>query len=116
MGEDDALEKAGRVEVFFAFGENFSGEMLLFIMLPSSLSWTLGPGWRVCVWGVGTQKARTNLLLRAQHCQSCCRSCPGLTSVSATGFHPFFLVTTNWVLALLEASLPPSFSPKPCKL
>lgn len=51
MAEDDALEKAGRVEVFFAFRENFPGETLLFIMLPSSLSWTLGPGVHVCVCG-----------------------------------------------------------------
>lgn len=51
MREDDALEKAARVGVFFAFGENFPGETLLFIMLPSSLSWTLGPD--VCVWGEG---------------------------------------------------------------
>lgn len=51
MREDDALEKAARVGVFFAFGENFPGETLLFIMLPSSLSCTLGPDVCVCVGG-----------------------------------------------------------------
>lgn len=112
MAEDDALEKAGRVKVFFAFGENFPGEMLLFIMLPSSLSWTLGPGVHVCVWGWAHRKQG----------RPCCSGlsiaslAAGLTSLSATGFHPFFLVTMNRVLALLEASLPPSFSPKSCKL
>lgn len=100
--EEGALEEAAGVGVFFTSGEKQAssrGNGALY-----GAAWLPAPAPGV---GVG-RTGRTGDCCSGLSMAVLLQACPGLHAPVSTCFPALFLITMNWVLAWLEASLPPS--------